>query len=418
MTTEDLTKLRYDTLIARLSQPDSLPTMVDLLAACHTALTKAQRKPVFISKRTIQDDLKKLREGVLGQVYVIEVVQKKYYRLVESVAHEQRKSEPAVSKPAPPHFPESTSFPFCFPGMSPELDKAFFPIKTVALGRQNWVLLLCPEDASCGAIPANVMAQAQRLPDFPGWTKQSHSTVHVQEMTEPWFISPENVPFWAMYGSEDLALEAGMDNRLEMKSPAPWWVKYTIQPKVQPNEPDTKWEKKLEERLDKKGYAPAYQALSPLTNVLIDLAGPADIPQQNEILLTSEELFWVKKWTGLAQWLKTLEKAWQLTFSVEGYWQATQNGMLPATEKGQNKGNKHQVSIYLNPSTDSDLHFSIWPGSHKQKEPDLFKPSKNLMLAPGQIWVCKTKLYRQVAWNPTSALIRLDLIPSAEKNDD
>lgn len=417
MTTEDLTKLRYNTLLARLSQPDSLPTMVDLLAACHTALTKAQRKPVFISKRTIQDDLKKLREGVLGQVYVIEVVQKKYYRLVESVVHEEKKIEPAVSKTAPRFFPETDYSPFVLPGRSSELDKSFFPIKTVALGDQKWVLVLCPEEGSFGAIPSNVMAQVQRLPDFTGWTKLSQRPSHAQEPTEPWFVSPENAPFWAMYGVEDLHLGTWMEHGLEMKGPAPWWVTYTNQPKVQPNEADSKWEKKLDERLDKKGYAPAYQSLSPLTNVLINFAAPEDIPQQSEIPLASEELFWVKKWTGLAQWTKALERAWKVTFSVEGYWQATQNGMLPASEKGQNKVNKHQVSIYLNPSTDSDLHFSIWPGSHKQKEPDLFKPSKNLMLAPGQIWVCKTKLYRQVAWNPTSALIRLDLIPSAENNE-
>jgi hypothetical protein len=418
MTTEELSQLRYKILIGRLEAQDALPTLVDLLAACHSGLSKSLGKSVFVSKRTVQEDLRRLREGVLGQVYSIEVVQKKYYRLSVSAPKKKVTSKQNVSEAVPPNPPPHFCSPFYLGGKSPETAKAFFPLNTADFGGQNWLLFLCPEDGTYGAIPAKWVEKAIRFPDFPGWSKQMQQANPVQEPASTWTISPQDSPFWTMYGVDHLMIGEGKEGGLEIHAIPPWWLKFMTGQATQVHEAWMKWEKKLVERLEKKGYTTSNQALSPFTNSLIKRAAPDDIPEQNEIKLTDDELFWVKKWLGLSIWLKALEKAWQVSFEVKGYWQATQNSQPITSEKESKKSNKHQLSLYLNPSEDSDLHFSIWPGSQKQKEPDLFKPSKNLVLSPGQIWMCKTKLYRQVEWNPSTALVRLDLIPTFDHHDD
>lgn len=418
MTKEELSQLRYKILIGRLEAQDALPTLVDLLAACHTGLSKSLGKSVFVSKRTVQEDLRRLREGVMGQVYPIEVVQKKHYRLAVSMPGNKVKTKPRVADLVPPNPPHRFSSPFFLGGTSQEDAKAFFPLKTIDFGGQNWLLFLCPEDGTYGAILTKWAEKTIRLPDFTGWSKQVQKANADQEPAGTWTIYPPDWPFWTMYGVDYLSGGEGKEDGLEIHAIPPWWLKYLTGGAIHVLEGWMKWEKKLVERLEKKGYTSSVQALSPLTNALINSAAPDDIPEQNEISLTKDELFWVKRWMTVSNCLKTLENAWQVSFEVKGYWQATQNGMLPPSEKESKKSNKHQVSLYLNPSKDSDLHFSIWPGSHKQKDPDLFKPSKNIVLSPGQIWACKTKLYRQVEWNPNSALIRLDLIPMLEKNDD
>ena len=418
MTTEALTQLRYKTLIDRLKNQDPSPTLVDLLAVCHAALTKVVGKPVFVSRRTIQEDLRKLREGAWGKAYPIEVVQKKYYRIASSADVSTESVHEEEAETMPDSATETMQRPFYFGDVAPEKALSCFPIKRVTQEGKTWLLYLCPETGELGALPEDLFAQAKPLPDFPGWKQRRLENATDGESATDWLVASVDWPFWTWFGVNSQNAVFWKTHQWRIPATPPWW----FVPKELVAEPDKethqKWEKKLVDRLDRKGFTPPLSVLSCLLKRLLHGAAPYEIPNQDEVSLSPELMFWIQKWLGISSWLKSIEKVWGVSFHIKGYWEASQHGILQSAEGEIRKGTKHQLVLYLNPAEDSSLNFAVWPGSQKQKEPDLFKPSKSLILPPGSLWVCKAKTYRQLQWNPATPVIRLDFIPISEENED